>query len=70
MAAPVMGGTSLAVGAPLALFELCTGEVPDQPYYSVGRDGQRFLLNAMVETETNAPLTVIVNWTAGIVRRD
>lgn len=54
------------MGAPLALFDLRTGEVPDQPYYSVGRDGQRFLLNAMVETGTNAPLTVLVNWTVGM----
>jgi len=27
---------------------------------------RRFLLNTTVETETNLPLTVLVNWTAGV----
>ncbi len=66
MAASVSGQTSLAVGAPVALFEFRSGGLPDQPYYSVDRDGQRFLLNAIVEAETNSPLTVQVNWTAGL----
>jgi len=29
-------------------------------------DGQRFLINTVVETEPNAPLTVVVNWAAGV----
>ena len=28
-------------------------------------DGQRFLIDTVVETEPNAPLTVVVNWAAG-----
>jgi hypothetical protein len=36
------------------------------PYYDVTRDGQKFLLNTIVETEPNAPLTVMVNWAAGV----
>ncbi len=66
MAASVSGGTSLAMGAPAALFEFRSGGLADEPYYSVDRDGQRFLLNAIVETETNSPLTVVVNWMAGV----
>jgi hypothetical protein len=31
----------------------------------VTADWQRFLINSLVETEPNAPLTVVVNWTAG-----
>lgn len=62
MAAPVTGQTSLVAGAPLALFAYRSGGLPDQPYYAADPDGQRFLLNAIVEAETNSPLTVLVNW--------
>ena len=34
--------------------------------YTVTGDGQRFLINAVVETEPNAPLTVWTNWMAGV----
>jgi serine/threonine protein kinase/Tol biopolymer transport system component len=66
MAAPVAGGTSLAVGVPTAQFEFRAGGNLIVPYYSVTRDGKRFLLSTIVETEKNAPLTVVVNWTAGV----
>jgi hypothetical protein len=66
MAASVTGGTSLAVGAPVAIVELGYRGIVDHAYYSVDRDGQRFLLNTVVESETNSPLTVIVNWMAGL----
>jgi hypothetical protein len=29
-------------------------------------DGQRFLINAVVETEPNAPLTEVTNWAAEV----
>ena len=66
MAAPVKSGESLEMGAAISLLEFRAGTsggsyVP----YSVTGDGQRFLLNAVVETEPNAPLTVVVNWAAG-----
>ena len=66
MAVPVTDGASLTFGAPVALFEFRSGGLPEQPYYSVDRDGQTFLLNAIVEAETNSPLTVVVNWMAGV----
>jgi len=66
MAAPVTGQASLSVGPPVTLFEFRSGGLPDQPYFSMDHDGQRFLLNAIVETETNSPLTVVVNWMAGM----
>jgi hypothetical protein len=34
----------------------------------VTTDGQRFLLNAIVENETAAALTVVSNWTAELKR--
>ncbi|MGH9579764.1 MAG: TolB family protein, partial [Terriglobales bacterium] len=68
MAAPVTSGTSLEVGRPVALFEFRAGSNLITPYYSVTKDGQRFLLSTIVETEAAAPLTVVVNWMAGVKR--
>jgi hypothetical protein len=65
MATPVTDSTNLAVGAPVALFEFRPSSGLIAPFYSVSRDGQRFLLSTIVETEPNAPLTVWVNWAAG-----
>ncbi len=64
MAVPVIDTTSLAVGAPATLFEFRASGNLIAPYYSVSRDGQRFLLSTIVETDAAAPLTVVVNWTA------
>jgi len=66
MAAPVSNGESLDVGAAVSLFEFRAGTPRGIPPYAVTRDGQRFLINAVVETEPNAPLTVVVNWAAGV----
>src|SRR5262245_62593771 len=66
MAAPVTSGTNLEVGSPAPLFEFRASGPIITPYYSVNRDGQRFLLSMIVETEPNAPLTVVANWAAGV----
>ena len=66
MAAPVRSGESLEVDAAVALFEFRGGTGEPSARYAVTADGQRFLINAVVETEPNAPLTVWVNWTAGV----
>jgi hypothetical protein len=66
MAAPVRSGESFEMGSAVSLFEFRPGTV--QAYYApyaVTADGQRFLINKVVETEPNAPLTVVVNWAAG-----
>jgi hypothetical protein len=65
MAAPVRSGESFEAGAPGALFEFRAGTFQTFAPYAVTADGQRFLINAVVETEPNAPLTVVVNWAAG-----
>jgi len=66
MTAPVRSGKSFEVDAAVSLFEFraVTTLVFIAPYAVTG-DGQRFLINAVVETEPNAPLTVVVNWAAG-----
>jgi Tol biopolymer transport system component len=64
MAVPVSSGESLEVGAAVALFEFRGGTIGVNAPYVVTADGQHFLINAVVETEPNAPLTVVVNWAA------
>ena len=66
MAAQVKGGASFEAGTPAPLFEFRAGGYLTTPYYSVTRDGKRFLLSTIVETVPNAPLTMVVNWTAGV----
>jgi hypothetical protein len=65
MAAPVRSGESFEEGAAVSLFEFRAGPPSFFAPYAVTADGQRFLINAVVETEPNAPLTVVVNWAAG-----
>jgi len=67
MAMTVRSGKSFKVGPAVSLFEFRTGFVQDfAPPYAVTDDGQRFLINAVVETKPNAPLTVVVNWAADL----
>jgi eukaryotic-like serine/threonine-protein kinase len=67
MAVPVTTeGTTFSAGAPRALFEV---QMPEQtpPYptdYAVAMDGQRFLVNTVVDQPARPALTVILNWTA------
>jgi hypothetical protein len=75
MAAPVRGdpaGAGLEVGAPMALFQTRltlqgVGAPDPRQTYDVTADGQRFLLNLAAE-ESGSPITVILNWTAGLRR--
>jgi Tol biopolymer transport system component len=69
MAAPVRSGENFEAGTPISLFEFRAGTAGQEfAPYAVTADGQRFLINAVVETEPNAPLTVVVNWAAGVKR--
>jgi hypothetical protein len=38
------------------------------PSYAVTRDGQRFLLSAIIENDSRAALSVVQNWMMGVVR--
>jgi len=67
MAAPAPRGESFETSAPVPLFEFRAGVlVTRYASYAVTADGQRFLINEIVDTEPNAPLTVFTNWTAGV----
>src|SRR5262245_40395369 len=67
MAVQVRTGESFKMDAPVSLFDFRAGTILAHfTPYAVTRDGQRFLINAVVDTEPNAPLTVVVNWPAEI----
>jgi hypothetical protein len=61
-------GAAFSAGTPHALFDVEVPE-PNPPYptnYAVTADGQRFLVNTVVDQPTHPALTVILNWTAGL----
>ena len=65
MAAAVNGkGSSFEVGAVKPLFQ--TRATGTRYSYDVSADGQRFLINTAPEQAASAPITVVVNWTAGL----
>jgi serine/threonine protein kinase len=67
MAVSVTSGTSFENGAPTPLFQtrvnpsISTGE---RNNYVVSADGQRFLVNNMVEDGASQPINIVLNWTA------
>jgi serine/threonine protein kinase len=65
LAAVVNGrGGSFEIGAVKPLFG--TRALAGRYSYDVTADGQRFLLNSIPEQAASAPITVVVNWTAGV----
>jgi Tol biopolymer transport system component len=65
MAAAVNGkGSSFEVGAVKPLFQ--TRASRNRYEYAASADGQRFLINTAPEQPASAPITVVLNWTAGL----
>ena len=64
-AAPVKTGGAFQAGNPRPLFET---RVDPFTVYAVTRDGQRFLIPTAVGETGPTPLTVVINWMAGIRR--
>jgi eukaryotic-like serine/threonine-protein kinase len=65
MAVALDGSTgALTPRAPVPLFQI-DPIARDWPY-DVSGDGQRFIVNTRIKQMTGTPLTVIVNWTAGL----
>lgn len=59
-------GSEFKVGAVRPLFDLPALRGPAW-VYNPSRDGQRFLVNTeRVQAGTAAPLTLVVNWNAGL----
>ena len=59
-------GSNLEVGAARALFDVRPGNTTSGYQYDVTADGQRFLVNTSVEQKASSPITVVINWTAGL----
>jgi Tol biopolymer transport system component len=73
MAVPITGASAPDAGAAVPLFEARMLNGPTIPagfrqQYDVARDGQRFLLNVPLEEAPTSPITVVINWTAGLKR--
>ena len=72
MAVPVRAGATFETGTPALLFQTqLFGLAPSAVYsqqYDVVADGQRFLLNVDLSEATTVPITVVLNWTAGLRR--
>lgn len=58
--------SEIQVGTPRPLFDLRISTLPGSPYYDVTRDGQRFLISVISEETTPTPMTVVMNWSAGL----
>jgi serine/threonine protein kinase len=69
MAVVVKTGDTFEAGKPQVLFEARDAVVYYSRYpYAVTPDGQRFLINTSVGEAVDAPITVVLNWTAGLRR--
>jgi hypothetical protein len=67
MTAEVNGrGSAFDVGRVTPLFKVNTFRVGNP--YDVSADGQRFLINTPKAEASAVPITVVVNWTAGLTR--
>jgi len=67
MAAPIQvvaDGKSIDVGTPVPLFTTRMGRTISSAEYVVSDDGQRFLMNTVVQDAGRTPLRVILNWKA------
>jgi hypothetical protein len=61
-------GATFSAGTPRTLFDVEVPE-PNPPFptdHAVTADGQRFLVNTVVDQPTRPALTVILNWTADL----
>ena len=68
MVAVVNGkGPSFNVGAVKPLFETRSTGVRSR--FDVSADGQRFLINTAEAQAAQAPITVVLNWTAALKKK-
>ena len=65
MAVAVKTGPKFGAGVPKPLFDLHTDLTNFGAGYDVGKDG-RFLIPVPVEQSATTPITVVVNWQAGL----
>jgi eukaryotic-like serine/threonine-protein kinase len=69
MAVEVKLGPTFEAKTPQLLFPVRVLTITEfKNHYAVTRDGQRFLVNSVIEETATNPITVVVNWTAGLQR--
>ena len=68
MAVAVNGSESLSYGAPRRLFRTSIGTAPSaaRDSYAVMSDGQSFLIDGRLDRDRDAPITMMLNWAAGL----
>jgi Tol biopolymer transport system component len=66
MSVGVKAGTSFEPGLPKELFETSISGGPGGRRYDVANDGKRFLIVTQVEANKPLPISVVLNWTAGL----
>ncbi|MGH9794017.1 MAG: hypothetical protein ACRD5G_04515, partial [Candidatus Acidiferrales bacterium] len=60
-------GDTFDVGAPKALFQALPMRRGNA--YDVTGDGQRFLVNLILQQQSSEPMTLVINWPAGLPRK-
>jgi Tol biopolymer transport system component/predicted Ser/Thr protein kinase len=66
MAVSVGPGPSFGVPQPLFQTRVPAGVTANRTHYVPSRDGQRFLVNPQTGDPAPTPITVVLNWTAGL----
>jgi len=66
MAVSVGAGPSFGVPKPLFPTQVAKEVNALRTHYVPDRSGQRFLINTPIGNETPTPITVVLNWTAGL----
>ena len=68
MAVPVQFTPSFSAGDPVQLFQTPFAALVARSHYRPTADGQRFLLLAPLGADVNKPASVVLNWTAALVK--
>jgi len=66
MAVSVGAGPSFGVPQPLFQTRVPAGVSANRTHYVPSRDGKRFLVNTQSDDPSPTPITVVLNWTAGL----
>ena len=65
---PVSTGATFKAGLPERLFDAGLFPLTTRNRYSVTQDGERFLLLSPITGESIRPISVVLNWQAGLER--
>ena len=66
MAVSVGPGSSFGLSQTLFQTRVAAGVSANRTHYVPSRDGQRFLVNTQTSDPAPTPITVVLNWTAGL----